>query len=152
VKPCYVYLIEAQPDDRIAVSGNLTDLVKVGISDSPNVRLSQFITSCPFPIRLVKTWKLPSRDAARRIERGVHLALTNFRTRGEWFLTSGVWSMTSIEDELERYFIDDLGLGPDGAVPHLLVAGIEPKTLVASYLANFGEAPACLHEAAAAIQ
>jgi hypothetical protein len=151
-KPCYVYLIEAEPDDRIQIAGSFRDLVKVGISDSPNGRLAQFMTSCPFPIRMVRTWRLPSRQAAQRIERSVHVALRSFRTSGEWFLTSGVGSLTSIQDELESYFISDLGLGIEAAVPHLLCAGIEPRTLIASFLANYGEAPTCLHEATAALQ
>ena len=57
---------------------------KIGLSGSPPDRLIHLRGSSPWPMQLVRFWKVP-RDQARSIEQEVHQRLQDRRVRGEWF-------------------------------------------------------------------
>jgi len=63
----------------------LTGPVKVGISNSVDVRLSSIQTACPFPLDIAYVFECPSREIARQIERSFHEVQRHQRTHGEWF-------------------------------------------------------------------
>ena len=59
--------------------------VKVGITSHLSKRLSAIQTACPSKIGIFKTYRLPSRGVARRLECGFHLVNDAHRLNGEWF-------------------------------------------------------------------
>lgn len=59
--------------------------VKVGVSNSPNLRLQTIQTACPFKVDYVYELACPSKDIAMEIERCFHDTQTKFRLHGEWF-------------------------------------------------------------------
>lgn len=72
---CYIYIIAI---DEVG-------MVKVGISDNPQKRLSQLTTGSPFKMRIEHSFAAPSRKAAEDIERGFHRVYADKRGNGEWF-------------------------------------------------------------------
>lgn len=62
-----------------------TGLVKIGIADSVERRLSELQTGNGSRLKVVATVKYPSRAAAKEAERLFHKVLGPFRARGEWF-------------------------------------------------------------------
>lgn len=71
----YVYVIEAVG----------TDLVKIGVSDSPEKRIHQHQTSSPHKLRLLGYCL-----GSYAIEQALHLVLNEYRVRGEWFRNEGL--------------------------------------------------------------
>lgn len=69
----YVYVIQLEDQD----------LFKVGFSNSPATRLAGLQSSTPYQLRLVRTIGHPR---AEDLERAAHKELSEFRTRGEWFV------------------------------------------------------------------
>jgi hypothetical protein len=63
----------------ISASGH----VKVGIATNIKNRFSSLQVSCPFPLKLLKTWKCAN---AREKEYSLHNKFAQFRQNGEWFL------------------------------------------------------------------
>lgn len=78
--------------------GNLSGPVKIGISDNPTNRLSQFQTSCPFPIRLLHAEPCESREIAYAEERHAHQSLKAKHLHGEWFDISGYAAIDCVRD------------------------------------------------------
>lgn len=71
---CYVYAI-----------GRIEGPVKVGVSSSPEGRVSALQTGCPFEIRLLHATKCRDRNEAFRQEQECHMSLERSRLIGEWF-------------------------------------------------------------------
>lgn len=77
---CFVYVIARMTD-----ADGASTPVKVGISDDPISRLSNFQTAAPFRLALVKTFRMPSRKIARDVENMFHSTQARHRLYGEWF-------------------------------------------------------------------
>jgi hypothetical protein len=71
---------------------------KVGVSDDPLNRVASLQTGHPNNLILVRTFELPTREAAFAVESDAHLSLERFRTRGEWFSAS----LSTVENAVER--------------------------------------------------
>lgn len=126
-KPCFIYLIRAQI--RCVRNGVEDDLLKVGISDNPHGRLATFATSCPHPLEIVKTWKMPTRSTAQDVEKAVHDGYREKRTSGEWFhhfipdmiygieLAIFTWLETypRLKASTLAFYAADIGISPDYA-------------------------------------
>lgn len=70
-----VYLI-AEPEDGPK---------KIGMSENPDGRLRQLQIGNPRRLSLVKTWILPSRKSAQRLEAELHENFSPDDLEGEWF-------------------------------------------------------------------
>lgn len=76
---------------RVAHVYVITDddgFVKVGLSSDPERRLFALQTSHPRTLRLAYKSPEYGRAAAHFVERSAHVALGDFRCRGEWFRCS----------------------------------------------------------------
>ncbi|OBU59195.1 GIY-YIG nuclease family protein [Stenotrophomonas maltophilia] len=76
--PTWVYVAEA-------LDGNGPLYVKVGISRAVESRLLSIQTGCPIKITAAKKILLPSCEVARSLESGLHRALAESNSSGEWF-------------------------------------------------------------------
>jgi len=56
---------------------------KIGITKDIQKRLGHLQTSCPMPLKVIKSWQL---DEARIVERHLHKLFQEYQTSGEWFL------------------------------------------------------------------
>lgn len=74
-QPTFVYVI-GQGDGMF---------MKVGITSNPKARLAELQTGNPYPLDMMHTRRMPSRDAARTVEARVHDILSDFHMSGEWF-------------------------------------------------------------------
>ncbi|CAN0439140.1 unnamed protein product, partial [Phaeothamnion confervicola] len=81
--------------------GHPSGPVKIGISDNPEGRLSQFQTSCPFPIRLLHAEPCESREIAYSDERFIHRHLKEKRLWGEWFDVPGHMGIQHVQDTVQ---------------------------------------------------
>lgn len=63
--------------------------VKIGISHSPERRLSEFQTACPFPISVLHAEPCESRQVAFSDEAFAHRFFSEHRLWGEWFDVTG---------------------------------------------------------------
>jgi hypothetical protein len=70
----FVYLISAGEDGP----------VKVGVSDSPECRLSGLQSGNPIKLYIAAKWKMPDRRSAFNIERAVLDEMKAYRLVGEW--------------------------------------------------------------------
>jgi hypothetical protein len=62
------------------------NLFKIGISENPNKRVKQLQTGNGSKLRIVKTFKNPSKIYNERLmERRLHFLLRQFKKTGEWF-------------------------------------------------------------------
>lgn len=83
--------METQPTDEWCIyaifAHTLADfgVVKVGISKRPLERVKHIRQGSPFPLGAALFAPAGSRKAAREIERRIHAAFKERRTRGEWF-------------------------------------------------------------------
>lgn len=68
----YLYLIRC----------NSTDFYKIGLSKTPEERLQELQTGCPYPLTLI--YKKAFRKAIK-VERLLHKKYRNKRKTGEWF-------------------------------------------------------------------
>lgn len=59
--------------------------VKIGISDSPDVRLRQINTASPFRVVIRHKFNMPRRDIALSLESNFHRIQSSKRLNGEWF-------------------------------------------------------------------
>lgn len=58
---------------------------KIGISNDVVQRRSALATSNPDPLRIIRTYELPSREIARGVESRLHQRFAHKRIRLEWF-------------------------------------------------------------------
>ena len=58
---------------------------KVGISSSPEARLSTFSTGTPFNMAIVHEIEFKKRESANLAEKVAHSRLSDYRVRMEWF-------------------------------------------------------------------
>lgn len=134
--PCYVYMI-------VAVDAPVKKdcaMFKVGISENPKTRMATFQTANPFKLRLLKTWRLPSREDALCVEKRFHVAHINSRLNGEWF-HSHVSSVHFLEYEIVYQLAEICKVGTDQALIHALIfAGLSEEEAIHSQLAVYGEA------------
>lgn len=72
----YVYIISTRKDGAPC---------KVGISSSPEARLSGLQTGSPEPLKLIDYYYFDTRQEAMRVERKFHDAHASQRAIGEWF-------------------------------------------------------------------
>jgi hypothetical protein len=77
LKPTFVYMLFCLDDGPI--------YVKVGLTDQPTKRVQTLMTACPVKPQQFAVCEVRSRGYARRVERGLHKALSGWRTQGEWF-------------------------------------------------------------------
>lgn len=75
-KPTRVYVIESE------------GRVKIGIAESPMVRLGYLQLACPFKLTLVAERQYASRREARDVEKALHQQFSDRRLWGEWFTIS----------------------------------------------------------------
>lgn len=59
--------------------------VKIGVSDSPERRLSGISTGCPVPPEILATSRALRNRSARRAEKRMHSVFAGSRSNGEWF-------------------------------------------------------------------
>jgi hypothetical protein len=70
----------------IGQSGAGDCFMKVGVADSPYSRLSQLQIGNPYPLDLMFSQRLPSRNAALAVEADAHSILADCHMSGEWFV------------------------------------------------------------------
>src|SRR5688572_30552615 len=75
----HVYIIS-----RI-LNGQLSQPVKIGVSDTPVLRLRELQTGSPHPLVIVRAFRCPSRPVANEIEKDMHRRLKEDCENGEWF-------------------------------------------------------------------
>lgn len=75
----YVYIIAAKEGET------LQSPVKVGVSRSPQSRLENLQTACPFELAFAATFAFPSRSIALNFEDCFHSLQKEHKLRGEWF-------------------------------------------------------------------
>lgn len=90
--PCYVYLIQCTH------GLGESDVIKVGISQNPIGRLTNFQTASPHRLKINKIWKFPSRDDARWVEKEFHETHVEQGLAGEWFGVSEISARELIDD------------------------------------------------------
>jgi predicted GIY-YIG superfamily endonuclease len=80
--------------------------VKVGISASPESRLGQIQTGCPFKCGLLHVQLMRDRNHALSHERTFQEVYTKYRLIGEWFKLDAELAIEGIETglEFEEYF------------------------------------------------
>jgi predicted GIY-YIG superfamily endonuclease len=77
--------------------------VKIGVTDDANKRLSQLQTGNSRSLRLVKSWRFPTRQAADTAEVEIHEVAAPARwLKGEWFDYSESDVVALIEDYLRE--------------------------------------------------
>lgn len=108
----YVYLVSLEPPYIEPRSeDDLTRMVKIGISRSPKVRLSQLqrsVVKMPYELHQVHTFWAQD---ARRTEALIHRALRRHRAGGEWFRLSwtaqlafmGIWYARGSTDDYLKF-------------------------------------------------
>lgn len=79
VKPCYVYLICSEIDEK------LVGPCQVGISDKPEKRLKQVQTGSPHKLVVAVAFRLFNRRFAQIVEGAFHAGHADHRMNGEWF-------------------------------------------------------------------
>lgn len=72
---CHLYLVHCRG----------TDYYKIGISDSPPMRLASLQSSCPLKLDILMTCWFNDRSSALEAEQDCHLSLQQYRMHGEWF-------------------------------------------------------------------
>ena len=77
IRGAYVYMVFCPIGDQF--------FVKVGMSNSPAVRLGALRTACPIEPTVMAVVEMPSQGLAASLERATHGALIGWRTHGEWF-------------------------------------------------------------------
>jgi hypothetical protein len=75
--------------------------VKIGVSHSPEYRLSEFRTACPFPIKLLHAEPCESREVAYSDEAFAHRFLAHNRMHGEWFDVDGSTAVQTVQDTVQ---------------------------------------------------
>lgn len=86
----------------VYVIGREEGPVKVGISSSPNSRLSQIQTACPFKVSLLHAEAMLDRNHALRHEADFHAVYAEKRLVGEWFDLEADYAIELIETGLEH--------------------------------------------------
>lgn len=99
----YIYLI-----------GSDDGPLKVGVSVNPGSRVRTLQGAHPHELRVMQTWRS---DHARAIETAAHIALREFRVRGEWFNTT---------EDVARSLIERLMNQKAVALPDSRIGGV-PK-------------------------
>lgn len=84
------------------VIGRSEGPIKIGISSTPEKRLSSVQNGCPFKIEVLYRRKFYTRDDARYIEQHFHRTHAHVRLKGEWFDVSA----NSIIQTIECSFAD----------------------------------------------
>lgn len=59
--------------------------LKIGVATNPDYRLAGMQCGNPRPLHIVSRIPVRDRSIALSVERRVHLRLTRYRIRGEWF-------------------------------------------------------------------
>lgn len=62
-----------------------SDIIKIGISGQPDVRLRQVVNTSGFNCSLIQAFRYPSRDEAYEVEQSLHKKYRKYRKKGEWF-------------------------------------------------------------------
>lgn len=75
--------------------------IKIGISDHPERRLSEFQTSCPFPIHLLHAEPCETRAIAFSDEKFAHKFLKKHHLYGEWFNVDETTAVQAVQDTVE---------------------------------------------------
>lgn len=78
MRECHVYIIGHE-------HSTYGHAVKVGIAESPAVRLTSLQTGSCEDLSLFFSFKLPNRQSAMTVERRFHEHFYDWRIRGEWF-------------------------------------------------------------------
>lgn len=75
----YIYII------ALVFNGEPCSPVKVGVAQDPSRRLRALQTATPYELCIAKLFQLPTRQAARFVEKMFHKCQPDQRMRGEWF-------------------------------------------------------------------
>lgn len=98
----------------VGVAGH-SGVVKIGIASHVKKRVRSLQTSCPFPIKLLKSWMCTD---ARSLEELLHSKYAKYRQSGEWFHLPDdeLTTLLSVEalDDFVEWSVDDTA--PSGAV------------------------------------
>ncbi|TBX03201.1 hypothetical protein TP46_12250 [Xanthomonas citri pv. aurantifolii] len=78
VQPCCVYIFTTDPSQA-------PSFVKIGVSKTPEARISTLQVGCPIRITQLRIIETPSTVIARAAEASIHQALKALHTVGEWF-------------------------------------------------------------------
>lgn len=76
--------------------------VKIGVSASPEARLSSLRTGCPNAIGIAGAVIVHGRDAANIVERSVHKKFEDKRLSGEWFDIGPMTALGFMADMMEH--------------------------------------------------
>lgn len=71
--------------------------VKIGMTKTPQRRLSTLKVGLPFNVRIAHLRWLPDAETAQLVEQGAHTSLKSKRLNGEWFSCSEEEAITAIE-------------------------------------------------------
>lgn len=121
--PCEVYVIEAIQSLHHNPDGHA--LLKIGITGKLDSRLRTISTSCPFPIELLVSRRMPSREIASGIERRLHEALRKYRTAGEWFWMSCRGATGDLDYAIAEYWVEEMQQDEESAFIFLMSTGID---------------------------
>ena len=71
----YVYFIRTED----------LSVVKIGIADDPDARMTMLQVGCPYPLVLMATRSFTTRQEAIQCEQRLHKRFGKSHVRGEWF-------------------------------------------------------------------
>lgn len=74
------------------------DRVKIGIAKDVHARVIDLQFVCPFPVTVVGKREYPTRKAAMRAERQLHVHFAEQRIHGEWFVLDGTVAAAALAE------------------------------------------------------
>lgn len=92
-----VYIIRLR-----GITGRPLKLVKVGLANDVEHRLSHICTATPFSAGAAHTFRFASRTLAQRVERETHRILAARRLKGEWFRVTPAEAVLAVEEAVRR--------------------------------------------------
>lgn len=133
-RACFVYMMSMGYADI----EEKNQFLKVGISSAPYGRLYGFQTANPFPLRLLDTWRFPTRDDALWVERKFHEENHERKCKGEWFVGNSYGAADAILMLAGRCWIERRGGDEEGLEVWLKAMGLN-EDIEIPYVC--GEAP-----------
>jgi hypothetical protein len=113
-RPYYIYVI--------TIDGQ--DLCKIGISKSPNSRLSQLQTGSPYRMRFACIFQTPNFTEARKLEFGFHKVMKKHRTNGEWFSLCPIEAIRALTSNIGAYLKIHSDTEPHELLPMMETLGL----------------------------
>lgn len=79
--------------------------VKVGVTNDVINRRRELERSCGGPVRLLRSWDMPTRERAKLVEAWTHWRLREDRTVGEWFYTHPLTACAVVESVIRAGYV-----------------------------------------------